>query len=89
MYEVQKNQQDKNHETYRKSEFLILLVKSRPKRTPSSIQNIGRITLGIFFMISTSGIGFTSRDNCMRFAADNGLPVNYPMANIHGNNGLN
>lgn len=63
--------------TYKKSEFLILLVKSRPKCAPSSTQNNGKITSGIVFMISTSGIGFTSKLNCNRLAADNGLPVNY------------
>lgn len=51
-------------------------MKSRPKCALSSTQNSGRITDGIFFIISISGIGFTSKLNCNRFAADNGVPVN-------------
>lgn len=63
--------------TYRNILFFIGSVKSLPKLTPSSIQNNGKRTSGNVFMISTCGTGFTSKLNCKRLAADNGLPVSF------------
>lgn len=68
---------EKKHESYKKSEFLILSVKSRLSWTPSSTQNNGNNKLGRSFMSSTSGIGFTSKLNWDRFAAANTLPVSW------------
>lgn len=63
--------------TYENSDAFNLVVYGLPKWALSSTQNIGRITSGMFFIHSTSGIGFTSKLNCKRFAADNGVPVTY------------
>lgn len=52
------------------------LIISLSRITPSSTQKNGKITSGKFFIISICGIGFTSRLNCKRLAADNGVPVN-------------
>lgn len=73
-----------SHSTYKYSEFLIAFVNSRSKWILSSTQNIGKTTSGIVFMISISGIGFTSRENCNRLSAHNGVPVNcYEFKQFH------
>lgn len=61
--------------TYKNNLFFIGSVKSLDKCAPSSIQKIGNTISRKPFIISTSGMGTTSKLNCKRLAADSGVPV--------------
>lgn len=64
------------NQTYMYSVFIGLVI-SLSRMTPSSTQNIGKITSGIFFIHSISGIDFTSKLNCIRLWATSPEPVSY------------
>lgn len=71
--------------TYENTDAFNFLVYFLPKCAPSSTQNIGKTTSGMSFIHLTSEIGFTSKLNWSRFAADNGVPVIYRKRKTNAN----